>query len=100
VDALNNFMSTMTDAVIQQVSKQVKKAVEAASSARPLPHFEYAPTGDTSPLVDAVLKHPPAAARRYNMTLMAAGASDVVRTTTAGSLGPMLALTIAQATDA
>jgi len=45
VDALNNFMSTMTDAIIQQVSGQVKNAEEAASSTRPLPHFEYVPTG-------------------------------------------------------
>ncbi|KAJ8434137.1 hypothetical protein Cgig2_000857 [Carnegiea gigantea] len=44
VDALKNFMSTMTDAIMQQVSKQVKKVVEAASSVRPLPRLEYMPT--------------------------------------------------------
>ncbi|KAJ8430594.1 hypothetical protein Cgig2_001679 [Carnegiea gigantea] len=34
-------MSTVTGSIIQQVSKQVKKAVEPTSSARPLPCFEY-----------------------------------------------------------
>jgi len=49
VDALKNFMSTMTDAIMQQVSKQVKKAMEAASSARPLLHFEYVPAMSCQP---------------------------------------------------
>ncbi|KAJ8427148.1 hypothetical protein Cgig2_017239 [Carnegiea gigantea] len=44
VDALKNSMSTMTDAIIQQVFEQVKKAMEYASPARPLPHFDYVPT--------------------------------------------------------
>ncbi|KAJ8433819.1 hypothetical protein Cgig2_017889 [Carnegiea gigantea] len=39
----------MMNAIIQQVSEQVKKAVEAASSARPLPHFEFVPTGGCEP---------------------------------------------------
>jgi len=34
VDALKNFMLTMTDVIMQQVSEQVKKAMEVASSAR------------------------------------------------------------------
>ncbi|KAJ8426960.1 hypothetical protein Cgig2_027684 [Carnegiea gigantea] len=49
MDALKNFMSTMTDAIMQQVSEQVNKAVEATSSARPLPHFEYVPTTGSEP---------------------------------------------------
>ncbi|KAJ8438999.1 hypothetical protein Cgig2_012995 [Carnegiea gigantea] len=44
MDDLKNFMSTMKDAIMQQVSEQVKKVVEAASSVRPLPRFEYVPT--------------------------------------------------------
>ncbi|KAJ8427550.1 hypothetical protein Cgig2_003113 [Carnegiea gigantea] len=42
-------MSTMTDTIMQQVSKQVKKAVEAATFARPLPHFDYIPTTGCEP---------------------------------------------------
>ncbi|KAJ8440228.1 hypothetical protein Cgig2_023993 [Carnegiea gigantea] len=49
VDALKNFMSTMTDAIKQQVSEQVKKAAEAARLARPFPCFEYVPTGGCKP---------------------------------------------------
>ncbi|KAJ8425695.1 hypothetical protein Cgig2_018917 [Carnegiea gigantea] len=41
MDALKNFMSTMTGTIMEQVSEWVKKAVETASSARPLPRFEY-----------------------------------------------------------
>ncbi|KAJ8435864.1 LOW QUALITY PROTEIN: hypothetical protein Cgig2_028572 [Carnegiea gigantea] len=37
-------MSTTIDTIMQQVFEQVKKAVEAASSARPLPCFNYLPT--------------------------------------------------------
>jgi len=44
VDALKNLMSTMIDTKIQQVSEQVKKVMQAVSSARPLPRFEYVPT--------------------------------------------------------
>ncbi|KAJ8434593.1 hypothetical protein Cgig2_025019 [Carnegiea gigantea] len=43
VDTLKNFMSSMTDTIKQQVSEQVKKAVEATSSVRPLPRFEFVP---------------------------------------------------------
>ncbi|KAJ8443840.1 LOW QUALITY PROTEIN: hypothetical protein Cgig2_010304 [Carnegiea gigantea] len=43
VDALKNFMSTMTDAITWQVFEQVKKVMEVANSARPLPHFDYLP---------------------------------------------------------
>ncbi|KAJ8444407.1 hypothetical protein Cgig2_026611 [Carnegiea gigantea] len=42
-------MSTITDAIMQQVSEQVKKAVEAVSSASPLPRFEYVPTVGCEP---------------------------------------------------
>ncbi|KAJ8433388.1 hypothetical protein Cgig2_019178 [Carnegiea gigantea] len=49
VDALKNFMSTMTDAITRQVSKQVKKAMKAANSTRPLPHFDYIPTNGCEP---------------------------------------------------
>ena len=36
MDALKNFMPTMTDTIMQQLSEQVKKAMEATSSTRPL----------------------------------------------------------------
>ncbi|KAJ8444403.1 hypothetical protein Cgig2_026607 [Carnegiea gigantea] len=39
----------MTDAIMQQVSEQVKKVVEAASLARPLPHFKYVPSVSCEP---------------------------------------------------
>ncbi|KAJ8424154.1 hypothetical protein Cgig2_001616 [Carnegiea gigantea] len=42
-------MSTMTDTIMQQVTEQVKKAMEASSSARPLPHFDYVPTTSCEP---------------------------------------------------
>ncbi|KAJ8438678.1 hypothetical protein Cgig2_011861 [Carnegiea gigantea] len=42
-------MSTMTDAIMQQVSEQMKKAVEVASSVRPFLHFEYVPTEGCEP---------------------------------------------------
>jgi len=60
VDALKNFMSTMTDAMMQQVSDQVK-TVEAASSARPLPRFKFVPTKGCDPSYrqDHVLSHRP-----------------------------------------
>ena len=44
VDALKNFMSTMTDTITRQVSEQVKRVVDVAKSARLLPHFDYTPT--------------------------------------------------------
>ncbi|KAJ8432819.1 hypothetical protein Cgig2_026149 [Carnegiea gigantea] len=40
VDALKNFMSTMTDTIMHQV----QKAIEAANFARPLPRFSYRPS--------------------------------------------------------
>ncbi|KAJ8444460.1 hypothetical protein Cgig2_024024 [Carnegiea gigantea] len=42
-------MSTMTDTIMQQVTKQMKKAMEATNSARPLPHFDYMPTTGCEP---------------------------------------------------
>ncbi|KAJ8431473.1 LOW QUALITY PROTEIN: hypothetical protein Cgig2_033987 [Carnegiea gigantea] len=44
VDALQNFMTTMTDTILQQVTEQVKKTIEVVTSARPLPTFDYVPT--------------------------------------------------------
>ncbi|KAJ8424900.1 hypothetical protein Cgig2_007625 [Carnegiea gigantea] len=41
VDTLKSLMSTMADAITRQVSEQVKRAMEAASSARPPPALEY-----------------------------------------------------------
>ncbi|KAJ8433717.1 LOW QUALITY PROTEIN: hypothetical protein Cgig2_004346 [Carnegiea gigantea] len=52
VDALKNFMSTMTDTIMQQVTEQVKKVVETTSSARHLPHFDYVPTTETTDHVE------------------------------------------------
>lgn len=50
VDALKNFVSTLTDVIMQQASEQVKKVMEAASSARPpFPGFEYVPTEACGP---------------------------------------------------
>jgi len=49
MDALKNLMSTMTNAIMQQASEQVKKAVEAVSFTRPLPLFEYVPTTGYEP---------------------------------------------------
>ncbi|KAJ8434806.1 LOW QUALITY PROTEIN: hypothetical protein Cgig2_033528 [Carnegiea gigantea] len=40
VDDLKNFMSTMTNAITRQVSESVRRAIEVANSARPLPHFD------------------------------------------------------------
>ena len=44
VDILKNFMTTTTDIILQQVTKQVKKTMEAMNSMRPLPTFDYVPT--------------------------------------------------------
>ena len=49
VDALKNFMSTMTDTIMRQVSKQVQRAMQAANWVRPLPHFDYVPTTTCTP---------------------------------------------------
>ncbi|KAJ8428396.1 LOW QUALITY PROTEIN: hypothetical protein Cgig2_029019 [Carnegiea gigantea] len=70
----------MTDAIMQQVSEQVKKAVEAASSARLLPHFEYMPTGGYEPCH----RHDPPIHEKRTMTV---------------PLGPTHTLAIVQATD-
>jgi len=49
VDALKNFMSVMTDTITRQVSEHVRRAMEAANSARPLPHFGYVPAPSCKP---------------------------------------------------
>ena len=49
VDTLKNFMSVMTKSVTRQVLEQVKWAMEATNSARPLPHFDYVPTVGCEP---------------------------------------------------
>ncbi|KAJ8421066.1 hypothetical protein Cgig2_006337 [Carnegiea gigantea] len=50
LDALENFMTTMTDAITRQVSKQVKRTMEAANSVRPLPLLiTYLPTEVSPP---------------------------------------------------
>ncbi|KAJ8432948.1 hypothetical protein Cgig2_020578 [Carnegiea gigantea] len=93
-------MSTMTDAIMQQVSEQVKKVVEATSSARPLPHFEHVPTRDASPPIDTILQHPSVTARAYKKAFMVVGTSDLRRTTTVVPLGLMPSITITQVMDA
>ncbi|KAJ8431110.1 LOW QUALITY PROTEIN: hypothetical protein Cgig2_015678 [Carnegiea gigantea] len=42
-------MLVMTDTITRQVLEQVKRAMEAANSARPLPHFHYVPTTGCKP---------------------------------------------------
>ena len=49
MDALKNFMSTMTDAITCQVLEQVKRAMEVASSTKLLAHFDYIPTHGGEP---------------------------------------------------
>ncbi|KAJ8427676.1 hypothetical protein Cgig2_016769 [Carnegiea gigantea] len=44
VDALKNHMTIMTDIIIQQVTEQMRKTVEAVNFTRPLPAFDYVPT--------------------------------------------------------
>ncbi|KAJ8430169.1 LOW QUALITY PROTEIN: hypothetical protein Cgig2_028055 [Carnegiea gigantea] len=44
VDVLKSLMSTVTHNIMQQVTEQLKKAMEAANSTRPLPAFDYVPT--------------------------------------------------------
>jgi len=43
IDALKNFMTTIVDILLQQVAEQLKKTMEAASSMRLLPVFDYEP---------------------------------------------------------
>lgn len=62
VDALKNFMSTRTDTLMQQISQQVKKAVEAVSSARPVPRFDYMP----APGCEPSYRHAPVASCYHN----------------------------------
>ncbi|KAJ8419480.1 hypothetical protein Cgig2_006638 [Carnegiea gigantea] len=56
VDTLKNFMSTMANAIMQQVSEQ------AASSAKPFPRFIYVPTMGSEPSH----MHDPVASHRHN----------------------------------
>ncbi|KAJ8424841.1 hypothetical protein Cgig2_030068 [Carnegiea gigantea] len=49
VDAVKNLMSTITNTILQQVTEQVKKTMEAVNSARPLPTFDYLPTARCEP---------------------------------------------------
>ncbi|KAJ8426121.1 hypothetical protein Cgig2_005766 [Carnegiea gigantea] len=49
VDVLKNLMSTMTDTILQQVTEQAKKAMEATNCARPIPTFDYVPTMGCEP---------------------------------------------------
>jgi len=49
VDAVENFMSIVMDTITQQVSEWVKRAIEAATSVRPFPHFDYVTTYDGEP---------------------------------------------------
>ncbi|KAJ8436705.1 hypothetical protein Cgig2_027226 [Carnegiea gigantea] len=44
MDVLKNFMTTMTNTLLQQVAEQVKRTMEVESSMRPLPMFNYKPT--------------------------------------------------------
>ncbi|KAJ8434694.1 hypothetical protein Cgig2_030264 [Carnegiea gigantea] len=46
VDALKNFMTTMRDNLLQQVTEQVKKTVEVTSSIRALPRKALRELGD------------------------------------------------------
>jgi len=39
MDVLKKLMSIITNTIIQQVTEQVKKVMEAANSARPVPTF-------------------------------------------------------------
>ncbi|KAJ8421461.1 hypothetical protein Cgig2_006242 [Carnegiea gigantea] len=54
-------MSTMNGTIMQQVSEHVKKAMEAASSARPLSRFEYIPIAGCEPSH----KHAPMASHHH-----------------------------------
>ncbi|KAJ8421148.1 hypothetical protein Cgig2_027446 [Carnegiea gigantea] len=42
-------MSVMTETITRHVSEYVKRAMEAANSARPLPYFDYVPTAGCEP---------------------------------------------------
>ena len=62
MDVLKNFMFTMTDTIMQQLSEQVKKAMEVVSPARPLPHFDYVLTMGYEPSH----RHVPVTSHRHN----------------------------------
>jgi len=49
VDALKNFMTTMSDTFLQQVTEQVKKTREVVHSMSLLPTFDYVPTTGCEP---------------------------------------------------
>ncbi|KAJ8450745.1 hypothetical protein Cgig2_021217 [Carnegiea gigantea] len=49
VHALKNFMTTMTDTILQHLTEQVKKTIEVVSSIRSLPAFDYVPTAECEP---------------------------------------------------
>ncbi|KAJ8432124.1 hypothetical protein Cgig2_027706 [Carnegiea gigantea] len=49
LDALKNFMTTMTDTILQQVTEQVKKTMEAVSFIRPFLAFDYVHTTSCEP---------------------------------------------------
>ncbi|KAJ8432837.1 hypothetical protein Cgig2_017050 [Carnegiea gigantea] len=50
VDALKNFITTMTDTILQQVTEQVKKTMEIVSSMKPaLPSTTYLPQDVSRP---------------------------------------------------
>ena len=59
VDALKKFMSNMTGATMQQVLEQVKKAVEAASSASLSPTLDICLPQATSPPIGTISRCPP-----------------------------------------
>ena len=44
VDAFKNFMTSMTNNILRQVTEQVKRAMEAVNAIKPLPTFDYVPT--------------------------------------------------------
>ncbi|KAJ8427345.1 hypothetical protein Cgig2_013033 [Carnegiea gigantea] len=49
MDTLKNFMTTMKDTILQQVTEQVKKTMDVVSSMRPMPAFNYVPTEGCEP---------------------------------------------------
>jgi len=85
----------MIDARMQQVFKQVKKAVEAAGSVRPLPHFKYVPTEGCEPSYRRELWCPPVAMGGCKRPLMLVQTGGRGRNIAVTPLGPMHTLTIA-----
>jgi len=49
LDALKNFMTIMTDTILQQVTEQVRTTMEVVNSMRLLPTFDYEPTVGCKP---------------------------------------------------